>query len=127
MKIRTGFVSNSSSSSFIVAAEKDNTEIDISIKVNLKNYGEILDTKGKLDAYFMSEYGMDNYNNIEDNLSTDVFIKYQECLEAIKGGKIIIFGSFSDDDGDNISGFLCNNGIPKDTKNIKIIQNDGGY
>lgn len=127
MKIRNGFVSNSSSSSFIVAAEKDKTDIIISISVDLETYGEILDSKEKLDDYFQSEWGRDDYSNVEDNLDTDSLITYQSCLEEIKEGKIIIVGMFTSDSEDDIERFMCMQGIPKDAEGIKIIKNNGGY
>ncbi len=116
MKIRSGFVSNSSSSSFIVAANKENTNIKITLETDLKKYGKVLTTEQEVKDYFIYEYG-DDYDNVA----------YNSCLSAIKEGKIIIIGSFDSDTDDNLEKYLCNKGIPKNITNIKIIQNEGGY
>ena len=55
MKIRTGFVSNSSSSSFIVAAppQKDSTKVTITIEVDLAEYANTtIKTVEELIEYF---------------------------------------------------------------------------
>ena len=55
MKTRTGFISNSSSTSFIVGIE-DNTEVELRIKIDLANYGDVIATKEELDEYFRDKY-----------------------------------------------------------------------
>jgi hypothetical protein len=56
MKKRIGFVSNSSSSSFILSSEKDkNTKI--SLEIDLSNLTDnIIKTKEELDEYFLDEF-----------------------------------------------------------------------
>ena len=108
MKTRIGFISNSSSTSFIVGVE-DNTEIELHIKVDLARYGDVIDTKEGLDEYFKDKYW-----------------QYDECVAVLGLGKKLIIGDFSDDSGDDMSGFLCNHGIPE-SPGITVIHSEEGY
>lgn len=118
MKIRSGFVSNSSSSSFIVATDDEQGHVELVIKVNLSNYGEVLKTKEEVDAYFYERWGQyDESEWVKEKLHT--------CLDAIARGKVIIAGDFTDD-SDGEEAFLCNNGIPA-SPDIEIIESEGGY
>jgi hypothetical protein len=119
MKIRNGFVSNSSSSSFVVAV-KDTTKIKLEIDVDLADYADkIIATEQELKDYFEYEYG-DDY--LEDSWAAD---KFKDCLRAIEAGNKVIFGS-CDSDGEALEQFLCETGIP-DSPDIEVIQGDGGY
>lgn len=120
MKIRNGFVSNSSSSSFVVATT-GNTQFQITIDVDLKEYVDhTIKNEEELKKIFINDYG---YR--EEDLKNDK--EYQKCLNAIKNGKTILLGHFSDDCGNDISSFLCNNGLPENIKSIEIITNEPGY
>ena len=61
MKIRNGFVSNSSSSSFIVAAKPGKTTIKMEIEVDIKKYSRHVITcvKDLLHYYKEERYGED--------------------------------------------------------------------
>lgn len=119
MKIRSGFVSNSSSSSFIVACDdKSKTTITISFEVDIQSYADrAITTIEELNGYYDEEWG-------------DREWKYEECRRAIEAGKTVLIGSFTDETLDSMEAFLCNNGlegnVPKDS-GIEIIQSDGGY
>ena len=119
MKTREGFISNSSSTSFIVGVET-NTVVDLHIKVDLANYGEVITTKEELDKHYQDTYW--KYDEDEECWKEE----YDKCLAVINAGKKLIIGDFSDDGDDDMSAFLCNNGIPK-TPGIDIIHSEAGY
>jgi len=133
MKIRTGFVSNSSSSSFIIYYNKGKKELkkkleeifDISlpenfpIKMPLKGIGEtvysnISETFSSVKAY-MNEFGYEE----EDECDT-------ETLEHLKKGGTVYMGGFADDTGELLDQLLCNSDIHYEDEEITIHQH-GGY
>lgn len=91
MKIRNGFVSNSSSSSFMVAIDKEkkSNEVRIVIDVGLDEIDNvILETEEELRQYYI-----DNYcDSLDDFLSSsdEDLDQYKEYLNQIKKGKKLI-------------------------------------
>lgn len=125
MKTRTGFISNSSSSSFIVGLKNGQTKITISIEVDLKKYStKTIKTKEELDEYFIDQYG---YKTIRALLLDDKYLceLYDKIVESIQKRETILIGNF-ESDGDPLESFLCDNGIPE-TNALTIIQNEVGY
>ena len=123
MKIRNGFVSNSSSSSFVVALDnfEDATNtitVSLEMKVNLSDYGEIIRNKEEFNKWLKYEGYTDEYEHH----------KNKEILNALGQGKIVVIGHFSDDD-DNNERILCNTGLEnvKFNKPVEVIQGEGGY
>lgn len=89
MKIRNGFVSNSSSSSFIVAVE-DNDK-PLKLMINIEKECEIIRTIDEL-----SKCDRFDYYDDEDKEESD---DWKKAVEAIKSGKVIkIFSASSDED-----------------------------
>lgn len=98
MKIRSGFVSNSSSSSFIISGSKESIESGIiTVRVELASLiRRMISTKEELDKYFEYEYGM---NWREDG---DFFVgMYDAAIKAIESGEVLAIGSISSE-GDGV-------------------------
>ena len=126
MKIRNGFVSNSSSSSFVLAV-KGNTDkmpIKITIEDDLSEYvEETFKTVEEAKKYYEEEHEID-INDSDENAD------YLKVIKYIKEGKTVLIIHASDDSGDPIETFLCDNGLNRNVKldkNIEIIEGKGGY
>jgi len=140
MKIRNGFVSNSSSSSFLIVMKNNkvlnkNSLIEsFKIDKNSPLFGFANDladflineseecTIASMHDNYVGHYG-------EDVLSVDDMIKElvedismdKEMLESIKNNKIKVYeGSATDEDGDAISSYLYNSEVCFDTDEISM-------
>jgi len=80
MKIRNGFVSNSSSSSFVITAKAEKGMITIPAGA----LGQVIDSKAKLDHYFKDNYDEESIGK-SDN--------YKSMLKSIDKGEVIIITS----------------------------------
>jgi len=132
MKTRYGFVSNSSSSSFIIAFKGDEKEM-----------------RDKLSSIFEIQLG-ENYpiksmlpigdviaDNVEDSIKTlnewknyygnpnNPDEEYERFIKRLKEGWTIYTGSIPDD-RNKLSTFLCNSDIEYEDDNL-IIWQRGGY
>lgn len=107
MKVRNGFVSNSSSSSFILAVDSNADEIVIRIPIEeLEMFisGDetgidfIVKTEAELNARFVEECGYGDVNTIEKVIEDEgdwVKENYVAGLKMINEGKTIVYGSVS--------------------------------
>lgn len=100
MKIRNGFVSNSSSTSFIVTTPNKADTVDITLPVNLSDLGECVKTEQELRNYFSENY---EWPERECEYTED---KFNTCLEEIQKGNVVWFGSASSESYESIEQLL---------------------
>jgi hypothetical protein len=127
MKIRKGFVSNSSSSSFVVAVGKE-AKVTLTIEADLARFAnEIIVTMDDLERYMLDEWGWGSCNTLDLILADSDYARrvYEESKVAIEAGKWVLFGSFSSD-GEVLEQLLCEWGVPE-SPGIDVIESQGGY
>ena len=132
MKVRSGFVSNSSSSSFIVAVDKKSTtKITLTFEIDLKNYADsngIISTREELLGHLNHNWCIDFTDQRDIEGYGRMYKKYLKACEELDKGKQIIFGMFSDEGSSGIETMLCMEGLEgKVDDNVVVIESEGGY
>lgn len=135
MKIRTGFVSNSSTSSFLIAADDngEDTKVKIQIEVDISRYADtVMRTKEEVDAYMIDRHCWGDMKTLEDVFQSDwcgesLKEEYEKMIDAVEKGKVVMAGGFSNEYSDAAELFLSCNGIPKDAEGVEIIYNEAGF
>ena len=105
MKTRHGFVSNSSSSSFVVAVKPGQDEVKVTFplsEIAARTINSVADLD-RWDKGWKEDQGRFDDSKYHDEI-------YNKCLNALKEGKIVLMGSFSNEDGNVISGLLYEQG-----------------
>lgn len=107
MKTRQGFVSNSSSSSFIIVSDKRPEELELKLNIKFKASqisDETIESEEELIKYFIDCYCYDDegVDEIKKKKSFQNYLKY------LKEGKKLIFCEVTDEDGDPLEVFLYN-------------------
>ena len=113
MKIRNGFVSNSSSSSFLIAFKPGQQKVKINIEIDLDRYMYVFSNISELVK-------SEDFECIEDDVSLEELKKYFD--EGYKIG----YGSVSDED-DLLEAVLCHEGIQSTDFKGKIFIGEGRY
>lgn len=136
MKIRSDFVTNSSSSSYVIAYKGLDTphpsikSLNKMIEIVLFSDGGYETTRGEkvrtideLDSYMVDTYGYSDLNTIDKLLSADSYAKkiHTECVKALNEGYTILFKDVGYSD-ETLSALL--HGIANEDIGVKILFSD---
>jgi hypothetical protein len=135
MKLRIGFVSNSSSCSFAVAVDSEDQTL-VNMKIDLKKYGTVIKNVEDLVEFLNDHYSCDleddkDIAELMDGTSAKVsgFCNEDQVysiVEKLKQGKVVIAGSASDQNGDGIETAICY-GALNDLDDVDILYGGDGY
>jgi len=144
MKVRTGFVSNSSTSSFVICVPQGSTEEQIHAMIKkhicpldtcflknfaddiidtiLENKGERVEVKEKLEKEFLKQLGeKDKNTKWELNLQKQINF-WQDIIDK---NLDVYQGGFSDDEGIPIQDILCHLDFKIEEENFFMENNSG--
>lgn len=136
MKIRSDFVTNSSSSSYVLAYKGLDTphpsikSLNKMIEIVLFSDGGYETTRGEkvrtideLDSYMVDTYGYSDLNTIDKLLAADSYAKkiHTECVKALNEGYTILFKDVGYSD-ETLSALLHD--IANENIGVKILFSD---
>lgn len=95
MKVRADFVTNSSSSSYIISAKlTDNEDVTILLENILNSISHYtVSNKEELDRFIIDEYSYGSIDTVEKIIEDDSYVeeKYNKLLEAINNNESLHF------------------------------------
>jgi hypothetical protein len=104
MKIRNGFVSNSSSSSFIISSPLPPDKIKITIERSIDYlFDYCISTEDELVMYFKKNFGDDFLEDVEE--------LFERCLKLLNDGQNIYVGSASNDSSSGLENYIYEEGL----------------
>ena len=127
MKRRIGFVSNSSSSSFIIASDKKPDDIYINISVPLTSLyspERTISSEEELKDQICDNWGYETFEELVENKGKYVEEELEDKLTAIKEGKILYTVDCSNEEGGIESALYYTSSEEIGVTNGTIIQKD---
>lgn len=120
MKTKQDFITNSSSTNFIISVPKGTKDINVSVQLNI-NLKDFIYKKLNSKQDIINQYD-------EEYLETD---QGKEIMEELESGREVLLLSCSNENDDSTEEYLCEHGlhnieIPEGLF-LKIIEGDGGY
>lgn len=104
MKVRMGFVTNSSSSSYVISFDKDGFDSESVFVQICKRFmigdGNVLSNVDEVNSYFVSNYGWSKAKTLEEIFKSDEDLKekHDEIVNEINNGKIVMCRRIDYDD-----------------------------
>lgn len=137
MKIRSGFVSNSSSSSFIISSKEKNPEnIKFRIECDLTYLDDIekISNQDELNKYILRQWdsgyyhypemGMSDYKKVLHLMQENNYIKelYNDFMKILNDGEIAYIIEASNENGNAIGTYVHNDSSVLKFKNAKVVK-----
>jgi hypothetical protein len=112
MKIRTGFVSNSSSSSFLLAADKETTKLTMTVNIDVDEFVQYTISNIKeLGRYYSEELEYEKDDDGSFLFNQRELRKYNALLDILNSGKELHFVSISSEGGNTNELFIYEHGF----------------
>lgn len=111
----------------MVAVPKGKATITMTLEIDLTDFkSRTFETVEEFKSYFIDEYGWSDQQPLEEILEeTGLKDVYQNAVDQIKNGKVVISGSLHSYGENPAETYLYDNGFPENMKDVKIIMLQG--